>query len=70
MNDYKLSCGQVFKKTIKEDHLFLEHREIYKEHGTFHVREFNSVKGSSSVDRISWESFDSFKDAKKAFNKK
>ena len=68
MNKKELCLGHVFKHTIKECFLFIEYIEIYKEHNHYHVRHFNRVKGSSSLDKLNWETFDKFSDAKKYYN--
>lgn len=65
---YQLSCGYVQKTILKSCHLFETTLELYKEHGHYHVRSFRLVNNSSSAERLTWEVFDSLKDARNFFN--
>jgi hypothetical protein len=56
---YALCCGAVQRVTVKECPLFITYVELYQEHSHFHVRAFQRVKGSSSVDRLAWNVFES-----------
>lgn len=64
---YQLKCGYV---QVEEVFLTCYHwvkLELYNEHNCYHVRAFNSVKGSSISNKLAWDCFDSVKDARKRF---
>lgn len=67
LSAYQLSCGHVQQKQLRTCYSFETKIELYKEHGHYHVRAFNYIKGSSSCDKIAWEVFDTLKDARKYF---
>lgn len=68
----QLSVGHVERVTVQEDHLFRTEVELYKEPAcdVFQVRGFRYVKGSSSTDRLFWESAHTLDEAFEIFKEK
>ena len=57
LSKYALCCGNVQRIVVTSCVLFELYVEMYQEHAHFHVRAFRRVKGSSSVDRLAWDTF-------------
>ena len=68
---YAFVCGHVEKKSVS-DPLFTLEVEMYKEPGcnVWQIRGFKRVNGSSSCDRLFWESRETMTDAIKLYNQK
>ena len=73
VSGYGFTCGYVQKRDTE----YL-HKELYKEHGVFHVRstfnrspELSSDFGTGHVSHtyVIWETFDNLKDARKFYFK-